>query len=96
LSTCENRAPRKCLVDLTRETWGPTVLPMTARELRRILRGRDCVEVRQKGSHLLVRCGTCTTVIPVHMGEDLGTGLLRKIERDLATCLGDGWLSKGK
>jgi predicted RNA binding protein YcfA (HicA-like mRNA interferase family) len=66
---------------------------MTARELRRILRGLECVEVRQKGSHLLVRCRTCTSVIPVHRGEDLGTGLLRKIERDLAPCLGEGWLS---
>jgi predicted RNA binding protein YcfA (HicA-like mRNA interferase family) len=65
---------------------------MTARELRRILRSKGCVEVRQQGSHLRVRCGTCTTTIPVHKGEDIGTGLLHKIERDLAPCLGEGWL----
>lgn len=65
---------------------------MTARELRRILRSKGCVEVRQKGSHLRVRCGTCSTSIPVHKGEDLGIGLLQKIERDLAPCLGEGWL----
>ena len=65
---------------------------MTARELRRLLKAHGCVEVRQNGSHLVVRCGKCTTVVPVHPGEDIGRGLLRKIERDLADCLGQGWL----
>lgn len=52
---------------------------MTARELRRILRSLGCVEVRQKGSHLLVRCGTCTTIVPVHAGDSIGPGLLRVV-----------------
>jgi predicted RNA binding protein YcfA (HicA-like mRNA interferase family) len=65
---------------------------MTARELRRILRDLGCIEVRQKGSHLLVRCGDCTTVVPVHAGETIGPGLLRAIERQLEPCLGKGWL----
>lgn len=65
---------------------------MTAKELRRILRAKGCVEVRQNGSHLMVRCGNCPTVIPVHAGEDIGPGLLRKIERQLEPCLGKGWL----
>lgn len=65
---------------------------MTAKELRRILKAKGCVEVRQNGSHLMVRCGNCPTVIPVHAGEDIGPGLLRKIERQLEPCLGKGWL----
>jgi predicted RNA binding protein YcfA (HicA-like mRNA interferase family) len=65
---------------------------VTSRELRRILKRRGCVEERQRGSHLFVRCGRCTTVIPVHPGEDIGTGLLSKIKRDLAPCLGADWL----
>lgn len=65
---------------------------MTARELRRVLRDKGCVDVRQKGSHLRVQCGTCVTTVPVHSGEDIGPGLLKRIERDLEPCLGKGWL----
>ena len=65
---------------------------MKAKELRRILASKDCSEVRQKGSHLRVECSSCVTTIPVHAGEDLGPGLLRRIERDLEPCLGKGWL----
>jgi predicted RNA binding protein YcfA (HicA-like mRNA interferase family) len=65
---------------------------VTAKDLRRVLRSRGCVEVRQKGSHLRVECGSCVTTVPVHAGEDLGPGLLRRIERDLEPCLGKGWV----
>ncbi|MEO7112283.1 MAG: type II toxin-antitoxin system HicA family toxin [Polyangiaceae bacterium] len=41
---------------------------VTARELLRKLHALGCVDVRQKGSHLVVRCGTCSTVVPVHAG----------------------------
>lgn len=64
---------------------------MTARDLRKLLRQRGCVELRQVGSHLTIRCGTCVTTIAVHTG-DIPTGTLRKIERDLEPCLGKGWL----
>jgi predicted RNA binding protein YcfA (HicA-like mRNA interferase family) len=64
---------------------------MTTRELRRTLRSKGCEEVRQSGSHLIVRCRLCQTVIPVHSG-DLPTGLLRRSVRDLTLCLGEGWL----
>ncbi len=67
---------------------------MTAKDLRRILRSFGCVETRQRGSHLRVECGRCVTTVPVHTGEDIGTGLLRRIERDLEPCLGKGWLKK--
>ncbi|MGH9382795.1 MAG: type II toxin-antitoxin system HicA family toxin [Vicinamibacterales bacterium] len=67
---------------------------MTARDLRRILRSFGCVEIRQRGSHLRIECGHCVTTVPVHAGEDIGPGLLRRIERDLEPCLGKGWLKK--
>lgn len=67
---------------------------MTSRDLLKILNALGCVEVRQKGSHIRVRCGMCSTTIPSHKGEDLGTGLLKAIERDLAPCLGEGWLQR--
>jgi predicted RNA binding protein YcfA (HicA-like mRNA interferase family) len=52
------------------------------------------VEVRQRESHLRVECGRCVTTVPIHAGEDVGSGLLRRIERDLEPCLGKGWLKK--
>lgn len=66
---------------------------MTSRELRRILKRLGCVEVRQKGSHLIVRCGKCQVVVPVQ-GEELGPGLLRSLFRDLEPCLGKDWWKK--
>jgi predicted RNA binding protein YcfA (HicA-like mRNA interferase family) len=60
----------------------------------RLLRRLGCEEVRQKGSHVRVRCGRCHTTVPVHAGEDLGEGLLNAIERDLTPCLGKGWLKR--
>ena len=67
---------------------------MTARTLLKLLRSLGCQEVRQKGSHVRVKCGRCPTTVPVHAGEDLGPGLLRAIERDLEPCLGKGWLGR--
>jgi predicted RNA binding protein YcfA (HicA-like mRNA interferase family) len=57
---------------------------------------RGCREVRQKGSHLRIECANCVATVPVHAGEDIGPGLLRKIERDLEPCLGRGWLKRNK
>jgi predicted RNA binding protein YcfA (HicA-like mRNA interferase family) len=50
-----------------------------------------CLEVRQSGSHVILRCGTCQTVVPKH-GGDIRPGTLRSIERDVEPCLGKGWL----
>jgi predicted RNA binding protein YcfA (HicA-like mRNA interferase family) len=64
---------------------------MTGRELLSKLEKLGCVKVRQNGSHTIVRCGRCQTVVPMH-NEDLGKGLLRAIERQLEPCLGERWL----
>ena len=71
-----------------------SVRQMTAKELLRQLKALGCVEVRQKGSHVRLRCEKCFTTVPVHAGRDLGPGLLRAIERDLEPCLGKGWLKR--
>lgn len=65
---------------------------MQPRELRKLLRELGCVELRQHGSHLVVRCGKCTTVIPVHKGRDIAPGTLRAIVKQLEPCLGKDWL----
>lgn len=66
---------------------------MTGREILRLVEKLGCERLRQRGSHVIVRCpGGCQTVIPIHRGQDLPTGTLRSIERTLASCLGEGWL----
>ncbi|MCC6748356.1 MAG: type II toxin-antitoxin system HicA family toxin [Deltaproteobacteria bacterium] len=67
---------------------------MTGKNLLKLLRSLGCVEERQAGSHVRVRCGKCYSTVPVHAGEDLGKGLLRQIERDLEPCLGKRWMGK--
>ena len=61
---------------------------MPVREPRRQLRRSGCVEVRQSGSHLIVRCTSCQTVVPIH-GNDVPRGTLRTIARHLRPGLGD-------
>ena len=61
-------------------------------DVLKILRRLGCTELRQNGSHVRVRCGECHTTVPVHAGETLPAGTLRKIERDLEPCLGMKWL----
>ena len=67
---------------------------MKAKDLLRKLKELGCVEVRTRGSHVVVRCGQCAAVVPVHAGRDLGTGLLHAIRRDLEPCLGKDWWMK--
>lgn len=69
---------------------------VTSSKMRRILRKLGCVELRQRGSHLRVRCGMCFTTVPIHKGEDVPKGTLRSIERDLEACLGSGWLEANR
>jgi predicted RNA binding protein YcfA (HicA-like mRNA interferase family) len=66
---------------------------MTGRAVLRLVERLGCERVRQRSSHVIVRCpGGCQTVIPVHRRQDLPIGTLRSIERLLARCLGEGWL----
>jgi predicted RNA binding protein YcfA (HicA-like mRNA interferase family) len=89
----QGRRGEKCkgLLD-TLDSGGQDEGGLTARKLLRVLKAYGCAEVRRKGSHVRARCGKCSTTVPSHRGEDIGTGLLAKIERDLAPCLGEGWL----
>ena len=70
---------------------------MTARELLKILRSLGCEEVRKgKGSHVRFSIGGRSTTVPVHAGEDLKTGTLHGIEKDLEPALGKDWLKKAR
>lgn len=54
---------------------------MTSREARKILREYGGIEVRQRGSHLIVRLGRLQTVLPVHSGRDLTPGVVHSVRR---------------
>lgn len=69
------------------------MIDMKARELLRILKDAGCTQVSQVGSHLKIRCGKCTTIVPMHDGEDIKLGTLKSIERHCERCLGKKWLT---
>jgi len=57
--------------------------PVTAERVIKALQKADFEVVRRRGSHLFLKHSDGrSTVIPVHKGEDLGRGLLRKIIHD--------------
>jgi predicted RNA binding protein YcfA (HicA-like mRNA interferase family) len=56
---------------------------LTAQELIRTLKKIGFEIIRQKGSHVFIAHEDGrTTVVPVHPGEDIGRGLLRKIIKE--------------
>ncbi len=62
----------------------PKLSPINATKLIKILSKQGFVKIRQSGSHVRLehRDGRKTS-IPVHSGENVRTGLLRKILRDV-------------
>ncbi len=61
----------------------PKLSPISARELIIILEKQGFQQVHQKGSHVrLNHSDGRRTTVPVHTGEKVGIGLLRKILRD--------------
>jgi len=56
---------------------------LTSSEMTRALQKAGFEVIRQRGSHIYMRhADGRATVVPVHKGEDLGTGILSKILRD--------------
>lgn len=60
---------------------------VTSAKLLRRLRRAGCTEVRQRGSHVVVLCGDCQTVVLVHAGRDIPRGTMTAIRRQLRPCL---------
>lgn len=58
---------------------------MNANELRRWLRKQGCSFENHRGGsgHITVRRGNRKTQLPMHGKKELGTGLVRKIKKDL-------------
>ncbi len=56
---------------------------LTGTEVVRALQKADFEIIRQRGSHIYMKHSDGrATVVPVHKGEDLGSGILSKILRD--------------
>lgn len=61
----------------------PKLSPISARVLILLLEKQGFRIVRQKGSHVrVIHSDGRRTTIPIHAGENVGIGLLRKILRD--------------
>ena len=57
--------------------------PLPARKVLRALEALGFQVVRQKGSHaMLVHSDGRSTIVPIHPGQEIGPGLIRKIVRD--------------
>lgn len=62
----------------------PKLSPISAKELIKILEKQGFEVVHQKGSHVrLKHSDSRRTTVPMHSGENVGVGLLRKILRDV-------------
>ena len=61
----------------------PKLSPISGKKLTKIFLKIGFVDVRQKGSHVrLEHPDGRKTSIPLHSGENVGKGLLKKILRD--------------
>lgn len=61
----------------------PKLSPIRGKDLISILEKQGFVKVYQKGSHArMEHADGRKTTVPVHSGEKVGVGLLRKILRD--------------
>ncbi len=62
----------------------PKLSPIKGKELISILEHQGFKKVHQKGSHVrLEHSDGRKTTVPLHSGEKVGVGLLRKILRDV-------------
>ena len=60
------------------------IKPLPARKVIRALENIGFRQIRQKGSHLFMQHSDGrTTLIPIHPGEKIGKGLIRKIINDV-------------
>lgn len=56
-------------------------MPMTSKQMISLLQSEGFEKERQKGSHVIMKNGAITVVVPLH-NKDLGKGLENKILKD--------------
>jgi len=68
---------------------------LTGKQIIALLKKKGFLAVRQRGSHVFMQHPDGrATVVPVHSGETIGTGLLSKILKDVEMTKDD--LVKGR
>ena len=67
------------------------ILALRAREVAKRLEKAGATWNSGKGSHRKYQYKTCRTVVAMHPG-DMNPNTLRAIEKQMAPCLGKGWL----
>jgi len=60
-----------------------------AKDIIRKLKENEFEEVSQKGSHKKFKKGQKVVIVPDHGGKDLGTGLIKKMEKQSGVKLLD-------
>lgn len=56
---------------------------MKSDEFHRIVRLNGWMVLRQAGSHIIYKKGNRTYPVPYHKGKEIGTGLERKMKKDM-------------
>ena len=64
---------------------------MKGKEVLRRLKAAGCVELRQKGGHVRVRCGDCETTVSMH-SQEIPKGTMRAIIKQVRDCIGEEWV----
>jgi predicted RNA binding protein YcfA (HicA-like mRNA interferase family) len=60
------------------------LIPLKPTQVIRILNQLGSQKIRQEGSHLYLRHSDGrATVVPMHRGQDIGKGLIKKILQDV-------------
>jgi predicted RNA binding protein YcfA (HicA-like mRNA interferase family) len=57
------------------------LMPISGKKIVKILRDNGWEIISKKGSHVKLKKGERTTIIPVHGNKDLGKGLIKAIEK---------------
>ena len=57
-------------------------MPLTGKEMLRLLKKNGWKELRQGGSHHILEKDGAIIVVPVHANQDLGKGLEQRILKD--------------
>ena len=56
-------------------------MPLSGKKIVQRLTKLGWARISQKGSHVKLKKGQATVVVPVHSNQDLGRGLVRSIEK---------------
>lgn len=57
-------------------------MPLTGKEMLKLLKKNGWKELRQDGSHHILEKDGAIIVVPVHANQDLGKGLEQRILKD--------------